>query len=473
MTTMLGGRMRALTAGSVALVSLAAFEAVAVATAMPTVAVALDGLSGYALAFGLPLATSVLGMVVAGAWSDARSPAWPMRAGVGLFVAALVMAGLAPSMTVFTAGRALQGLGSGLFSVALYVVVGRLVAPERRPRLFAAFAAAWVLPAVVGPPVAGLLVQTVGWRWVFLLAAVLAVPAVLLVEPALRGLRAESAPWSGRRIPWAAGAALGAVGLQEAGHLPTLPGALLAGASIVVVGGSVGRLLPQGTARARAGLPAVVALRGLASAAFVAGEAFLPLLLSRERGLPPALAGLILTVAAVTWATGSWVQGRDTAPARSTLLRAGTAAIALGVLAAASLLVPAVPLAVGVAGWALTGLGMGLTYPTLSVLTLELSAREEQGTNTSALQIADALFAAVVLALSGVLFAALVDAGPVAYLAGFAVAAAPAALAVLATGRATPRARTRTPTRAHADPDSRPGWGGGGVTACLWSTGCR
>ena len=46
----------------------------------------------------------------------------------------------------------------------------------------------------------------------------------------------------------------------------------------------------------------------------------------------------------------------------------------------------------------------------LSVLTLELSAPSEQGTNTSALQISDALFGAVVLALSGVLFAALVDA---------------------------------------------------------------
>lgn len=440
MTAVLDSRMRALTAGSVALVSLAAFEAVAVATAMPTVAVALDGLAGYALAFGLPLATSVLGMVLAGAWSDARGPAWPMRVGVGMFVAALLVAGLAPSMTVFTAGRALQGLGSGLFSVALYVVVGRLVPPDRRPRLFAAFAAAWVLPAVVGPPVAGLLVTTAGWRWVFLLAAVLAVPAVLLVEPALRGLRPEQEPWSGRRVPWAVGAAAGAVGLQEAGHLPTGVAPVVALASAVVVGVSVVRLLPPGTLRARAGLPSVVALRGLASAAFVAGEAFLPLLLSRERGLPPTPAGLVLTVAALTWATGSWVQGRDTAPARPTLLRAGTAAIALGVVGAASLLVPAVPLAVGVAGWALVGLGMGLTYPTLSVLTLELSAPSEQGTNTSALQIADALFGAVVLALSGVLFAALVDAGPVAYLAGFAVAAVPAAVGLLVAGRATRRA---------------------------------
>ena len=427
---------RTFTVGSVALVSLAAFEAVSVATAMPTVAAALDGLADYALAFGLPLATSVLGMVAAGTWSDTRGPAGPLRLGIALFVAALLVAGLAPSMLVFTAGRAMQGLGSGLFSVALYAIVGRVVPPERRPRLFAAFAAAWVLPAVVGPPVAALLVPTVGWRGGFLLAALVAVPAALLVEPALRGLGAPAGESRPSPLPWAVGAALGAVALQEAGQLSPVPALLLAGGAIVLVGACLTRLLPAGTAWARPGLPAVVAVRGLASAAFVAGETFLPLLLSRERGLSPAFAGFVLTAAALTWAAGSWIQGRDHAPSRSVLLTAGTASIGIGVLGAAALLVPSVPVAVGVAGWALTGLGMGLTYPTLSVLTLELSPPAEQGTNSSALQIADALFAAMVLALSGALFAALVDQGRVAYLAGFAVAALPAAVAVVVARRA-------------------------------------
>ncbi len=427
---------RTFTVGSVALVSLAAFEAMAVATAMPTVAAALDGLTGYALAFGLPLATSVLGMVAAGAWSDTRGPSGPLRVGIALFVAALLVAGLAPSMVVFTAGRALQGLGSGLFSVALYVIVARVVPPALRPRLFAAFAAAWVVPAVVGPPVAALLVTTVGWRWVFLLAAVLAVPAALLVEPSLRGLGDPGGDSSARQVPWAVGAAVGAVALQEAGQLPTGPAVLLAGVAAVVVVACLVHLLPAGTASARPGLPAVVAVRGLASAAFVAGETYLPLLLSRERGLSPAFAGFVLTAAALTWAAGSWIQGRDRAPSRSALLTAGTASIGIGVLGAAALVVASVPVAVGVAGWALTGLGMGLTYPTLSVLTLELSPAAEQGANSSALQIADALFAAVVLAVSGALFAALVDQGRVAYLAGFAVAALPAAVAVVVARRA-------------------------------------
>jgi MFS family permease len=439
---LLAGPLRTLTLGSVALVSLGAFEAIAVATAMPTVAAALDGVSAYALAFGLPLATSVVGMVLAGTWSDARGPAWAMRTGVAAFVLGLLVAGLAQAMPVLAVGRAVQGLGSGLFSVALYVVVARVVAPALRPRMFAAFAAAWVLPAVVGPPVAGLLVETAGWRWVFLLAALLAVPAALLVEPALRGCANPSAgapartvtAW--RRVLWAALAAAGAAGLHQAGQLGGTAAVALGAIAVAAVAVAGPALLPAGSLVARPGLPAVIAVRGLLSAAFVAAEAFLPLLLSHERGLPPTLAGLVLTVAALTWSTGSWWQGRATAPSRTALLRGGTALVGLGVVASGIAVLPAVPLAVAVVGWAAAGLGMGLAYPTLSVLTLELSAPAEEGTNSSALQIADALFAAVVLALTGALFAALVALGSAAYLAGTAVAAVLALAAVSAAGRA-------------------------------------
>jgi len=65
-TSILSARYRATTIGMVALVALHAFEALAVAAAMPTVAVALDGLRLYALAFGGTLATSVIGMTLAG-----------------------------------------------------------------------------------------------------------------------------------------------------------------------------------------------------------------------------------------------------------------------------------------------------------------------------------------------------------------------------------------------------------------------
>ena len=82
---------RSVTLGALALVSLTAFEALAVTTAMPVIVQALDGLALYALAFGAPLATGIVGMVLGGSWADARGPAAPLRAGTAVFTLGLLL----------------------------------------------------------------------------------------------------------------------------------------------------------------------------------------------------------------------------------------------------------------------------------------------------------------------------------------------------------------------------------------------
>ncbi|SCG47682.1 MFS transporter [Micromonospora halophytica] len=436
-------RLRAMTVGIVALVSLLAFEALAVGTAMPTVARALDGLSLYALAFGGPFAVGVLAMVLSGIWSDARGPRAPMWAGVGLFVVGLLLAGSATAMGQLVVGRAVQGLGSGLLSVALYVVVGQAYPEELRRKVFAAFAAAWVVPSLVGPAVAGLIVEHLGWRWVFLAVPAVAVPAALLVQPGLRSLRAPGAAGlpagALTRIGWAAGAGVSAALLHHGGQQRGASAVPLVLVALVGLAVCAPRLLPAGFLRAARGLPTVIGLRGLASAAFVGAEVVIPLMLSRERGFTPTAAGLVLTVGALAWSAGSWLQGRLPAPRSSaTLPRAGLACITLGTTTVALTVWPAVPVAVGVLGWAVAGAGMGLLYPSLSVLTLELSAPDEQGRNSSSLQLGDSLFAATVLALTGAVLAAGAAPGPADYAGTLGVAAACALLGLLLAHRVTP-----------------------------------
>src|SRR5688500_11442344 len=98
----------------------------AVATAMPVAVRELDGLLFYAWGFSAFFIASLVGMVVSGEVSDRRGPVLPFVVSLVLFVVGLVLAGLATSMAMFVAGRALQGVGAGLNIVALYVVVGRL-----------------------------------------------------------------------------------------------------------------------------------------------------------------------------------------------------------------------------------------------------------------------------------------------------------------------------------------------------------
>jgi len=168
----MGPAYRLLTVALLALVTIIAFEAMAISTAMPSVAKDLDAVRSYGLAFSVLLTAEMLGIVLAGVWSDRRGPLPPLYAGQMLMAAGSALAGLAPTFTILLAGRLVAGLGSGLIVVALYVVIGRAYPEALRPKVFSWVSAAWVLPSLIGPPVAGWLASTWSWRWVFLIVLV-------------------------------------------------------------------------------------------------------------------------------------------------------------------------------------------------------------------------------------------------------------------------------------------------------------
>nr|WP_246192639.1 MFS transporter [Kitasatospora atroaurantiaca] len=409
----LSGPYRALTLGIVSVVLLLAFEATAVNTAMPVAARQLDGLGLYAFAFSGYFTTTLFALVVSGQWCDRRGPMAPLFTGIGVFAAGLVVAGTAVDMWLFVAGRAIQGLGGGLVIVALYVVVGRAFPERLRPSVFAAFSAAWVLPSLVGPVVSGAVTQHLGWRWVFLAVPVLVLLPLMVMGPALsRAERAQpkalGAEFDRRRTVLAAMAALGAGLLQYAGQRLDLLGLVPAVLGAALLLPAVVRLLPTGTLRAGRGLPTVILLRGVAAGAFFAAEAFVPLMMVTQRDLSPTLAGLTLTSGGLSWALGSWLQGRPAAERhREALIRLGFVLTAIAIAGAALVLIPAVPAWVAAAAWAVGGVGMGLAVASISVLMMKLSAPEEAGANSASLQMSDALGNVLLIGLAGVLFAGL------------------------------------------------------------------
>src|SRR6478752_7000141 len=194
--------LRATTIGVLALVSLHAFEALALTTVMPTIARELHGESLYAMAFTATLASGTVSIVWSGNLADRRGPRPPLLLGLSLFAAGLVVAGLAPSMGLLVLARVVQGLGAGMTSTALYVLVTRVYPQRLHTAILAGFSAAWVVPSIAGPFVAGLITQTLGWRWVFGLDLVVLVVAAVLLGRILTGLRQEvvDVPWRTRSI---------------------------------------------------------------------------------------------------------------------------------------------------------------------------------------------------------------------------------------------------------------------------------
>lgn len=411
----LGRTYRALSVGIVSVVFLIAFEATAVGTAMPVAARELHGIPLYAFAFSAYFTTSLFAMVLSGQWADRHGPLAPLAAGISAFGAGLLLSGTAGTMWLFIAGRAVQGLGGGLVIVALYVVIGRAYPERLRPSIMAAFAASWVIPSVVGPLAAGSVTEHLGWRWVFIGIPVLVVFPLALALPEIR--RKASGPadpavaaegFDRRRIALALAISLGAGLLQYAGQeltwLSLLPA--VAGAALLVP--AIRGLLPHGTWRAARGLPAVVLLRGVAAGSFIAAESFVPLMLVTQRGLSPTLAGLSLAAGGGTWALGSYVQSRPRVePYRGRLMVGAMVLVALSVAAAPAVLIDAVPVWTVAVAWGFGCFGMGLVIASTSVLLLKLSAPEEAGANSAALQISDGLSNVLLLAAGGAAFAAL------------------------------------------------------------------
>jgi MFS family permease len=398
------------TVGACALVFLSAFESLAVTTIMPLVSRDLDGASLYALAFAGPLATGVMGMVAAGNWSDRRGPAAPLYSSVALFVAGLLIAGTAGTMEMLVLGRLVQGLGGGAMTVALYVLVARVYPPVLHPKIFAAFAASWVVPSLVGPFAAGVVAQLSSWHWVFLGVVGLVVPALLMVVPAVRGMNSEPAsepvPWAFGRMGWAALAAVAVLGLNLSAEVPGF-GGVIAVVALVIALIAVKPLVPRGTLTARRGLPSVILVRGLASAAFFGAEVYLPYLLTERYAFTPTFAGLTLTGAALAWAGASAIQGRLGARLADDLaVKIGALLVLIAVISTLVTAALSLPPAVAIAGWILAGGGMGLMYPRLSVMTLALSTEENQGFNSAAMSISDSLGGALSLAATGLVFAA-------------------------------------------------------------------
>lgn len=395
------------TLGAVALIFLAAIEALAVTTVMPIVSEALDGESLYAVAFAGTLATSVIGMVAAGSWSDARGPRGALYVAVTLFVVGLLISGFAVTMHQFLIGRLVQGLGAGGQTVALYVVVARLYPPHLHGRIFAAFAAAWVVPSMVGPFLAGAVAEYLDWRWAFLGVAALTAVAFFMIAVRLRGVDlGHGEPQDGRalvrRLLLAVVVAVLAVVIGFSADMTPAVGWPIALGAVVVIAIAVLPLVPPRTLRAGAGLPSVVLMRGVAAGAFFAAEAYIPYLLMERFAFTATWAGIALMLAAFAWAGASALQGRygeRLGNHRITLISLGLLLVAMICVLVAALF--GVSPVIVVVGWAFAGGGMGLLYPRLTVLTLAYSDETNQGFNSSALSISDATGSAVAIALAG------------------------------------------------------------------------
>jgi MFS family permease len=413
-----GGR-EALTVGLVAMVTLVAFETLAVITILPTISDDLGGITLYGWVSTAFFLGTMVGIVFAGEQADRHGAGRPYVVGLILFAAGLVVGGLAPSMPVLVVGRFVQGLGAGVVPAIGYVAIGRVFGVDERARMFAILSTAWVVPGLIGPALAERIATWFSWRWVFLgllpfvlVAGSLVVPAMMRLT-ALGPVQSGDVPLMRRRLVEAARVATGAA-IVVAGFTATrwlmLP-AVVAGALIGL--GPLRRLTPPGTLRGAVGLPAVTLSRGFLTFAFFGTDTFVPHALTDGRSTSTLAGSIAVTMATLSWTAGAWLQERRIArTGEAWFVRTGFLVLAPGIATVAFASIPGpLPFWMIHVGWAISGLGMGLAYAAHAQAVLRCAPAERYGAATASLQLLDNLGVALGTGAVGVVVTAGDDLG--------------------------------------------------------------
>jgi len=484
---------RALTAGLAATITFVAAEALAVVTVMPLVARDLNGLGLYGFVFSAFLLGTMVGIVAAGRAADRRGPAAPYLAGVAVFSIGLTIAGLATSMPILIAGRALQGLGAGAVPAVAYVAIGRSLPDHLRARMMAVLSTAWVAPGLAGPALSAEVARLFGWRWVFLgllpfvaLTGPVAIPALVrlgrapakVIRPGEPPAHADDA---GHRLIDGVGVAVAAglvltgltlavgsatsvapagAGASGAAGVPG-PLSVAAGCALFAAGCALGvpvlrRLMPAGTLSARYGLPATTLSRALLTFCFFGADAFVTLTITILRHRTPVLAGLAVTGPALTWTAGSWIQARANARWQGRrLVRIGLVIILAGIAGLSAMLRPNVPVAEGIVAWTVAGLGMGLSYSPITLLMLAEAPAGREGWASASLNLADVLGSALGIGIGGAAISAAVRFGwslSAGLAVAFGITAAGGVLALAISRRLPSRIAAGSAARRSAEP---------------------
>jgi EmrB/QacA subfamily drug resistance transporter len=211
-------QIRAIFAGVMLGVLLAALDQTIVSTAIRTIADDLHGLNLQAWATTAYLITETISTPLYGKLSDLYGRKFFFLTAIAVFIVGSMLCTISTSMYELAVFRALQGLGAGgLLSLAL-TIIGDIVSPREQPRYQGYFLAVFGTASVIGPLAggafagAGSILGIAGWRWVFLINVPVAAAALVVVARVLNIPHTRHE----RRIDW-----LGAVALSV-GVVPVL-----------------------------------------------------------------------------------------------------------------------------------------------------------------------------------------------------------------------------------------------------------
>jgi EmrB/QacA subfamily drug resistance transporter len=172
---------------------LAALDQTIVATALPTVVADLGGAGHQSWVVTSYLLASTIVTAVVGKLGDLFGRKVVFQASVLFFLAGSVLCGLAGSMTMLVAARALQGIGGGAIMVTAMAVIGEVIPLRERGRYQGALGAVFGVTTVIGPLMGGFFTDNLTWRWAFWINVPVAIVVLAVGAAAIPALAKNAA----------------------------------------------------------------------------------------------------------------------------------------------------------------------------------------------------------------------------------------------------------------------------------------
>lgn len=165
---------------------MAALDQTIVATAMPTIAVDLDGLSAISWIIAVYLLGQTIAMPVYGKVGDFIGRRNAFHLAIVIFLVGSVFAGLAGSMGMLIAFRAVQGIGAGGLMIGAQTIMAEIVSARERGKYMSIMGPMIGVATVLGPLLGGYLTEHASWRWIFYINVPIGLGALIVTTATLK-----------------------------------------------------------------------------------------------------------------------------------------------------------------------------------------------------------------------------------------------------------------------------------------------